>query len=107
MREAVPYQSLDVSDAELRLALKREAIFQQLKQKMIDQPKAMELLELKKSQFYKLYNKFLASESYLELTRKKRGTKPGRETLTEVQRAALETAYQEYYRGPSASSAKV
>ncbi|WP_434557246.1 transposase [Pseudomonas sp. Z4-20] len=107
MREAVPYQSLNVSDAELRLARKRDTIFQQLKQNMIDQPKAMELLELKKSQFYKLYNKFLASESYLELARKKRGTKPGRETLTEGQRAALEMAYQEYYRGPSASSAKV
>lgn len=107
LQEAVHYQPLEISDAELRLARKRNAIFEQYDDDMIDASQAMELLELKKSQFYTLYNQYLGSDSYLELARKKRGTKPGKQTLTEGQRSALEMAFQSKYIGPSASSAKV
>ena len=106
-QSAVPYEALDVNDAELRLARKRDAIFKQLRLGLIGQAKAMELLEIKKSQFYNLYRSFLQSTSYLELTRKKRGTKPGNHKLTPGQLSALELSYQENYKGPKASSAKV
>ena len=79
---AVPYEALDVSDAELRLARKRDAIFKQVRDGMIGQAKAMGLLEVKKSQFYNLFKSFLESNSYLGLARKKRGTKPGSHKLT-------------------------
>lgn len=104
---AVPYEVLDVSDAELRVARKRDAIFKQLRDGLIGQAKAMELLEVKKSQFYNLYKSFLESNSYLDLTRKKRGTRPGNHKLTPGQLSALELSFQENYKGPSASSAKV
>lgn len=104
---AVPYEALDVSDAELRLARKRDAIFKQVRDGMIGQAKAMELLEVKKSQFYNLFKSFLESNSYLDLARKKRGTKPGSHKLTPGQLSALELSFQENYKGPSASSAKV
>ena len=104
---AVPYEALEASDAELRLARNRNAIFKQMKDGLIDHVKAMELLEVKKSQFYNLYNNFLESNSYLDLTRKKRGTRPGSHKLTLGQLSALELSFQENYKGPSASSAKV
>lgn len=106
-QSAVPYEALDVSDAELRLARKRDAIFKQVRDGMIGQAKAMELLEVKKSQFYNLYKSFSESNSYLDLARKKRGTKPGSHKLTPGQLSALELSFQEKYNGPSASSAKV
>ncbi|WP_264317148.1 MULTISPECIES: transposase family protein [Pseudomonas] len=106
-QSAAPYEALDVSDKELKLAWQRNAIFKQLREGLIGQAKAMELLGVKKSQFYNLYKSFLESNSYLDLTRKKRGTKPGSHKLTQGQFSALELSFQENYKGPSASSAKV
>lgn len=48
-QSAVPYEALNVSEAELRLARKRDAIFKQLRLGLIGQAKAMELLEVKKA----------------------------------------------------------
>lgn len=97
--EAIPYQVRTIDHREEQLASERISVFEEIDQGL-PAKRGMELLGLKRSQFYKLLEDYRNGKN---IVRQHKGTPKGGSRATSGQVAALSKAYEEHYKGAKAS----
>lgn len=97
--EVIPYQVRTIDHREEQLADERRSVFEQIDQGM-SAKRGMELLGLKKSHFYKLFDDHRNGK---DIVRNHRGTPRGASRTTSGHVAALSKAFENHYKGPKAS----
>lgn len=96
--EPIASPDISASSTEQILADTRFNVFKQFALGMITRKQAMEELKLKRSQFYKLFEKFKEATDYTALIREKRGTKKGSTRCSPEQKGLMQEAYDRKYR---------